>query len=131
MADITATDVSLNAGTTITWVAMDADTEEFDFTQADEKVILLVKNEGATEDLTVIVKAGDFWQDGAGDITATVEAQDEAAPETSEVAAFIFDSARVKDDDEEVVLEFKDEAGAGYGAGDGTIGNVYVAVLEL
>ena len=130
MAEITATDVGLNEGTTIKWIEMDADTEDFDLTAADEKVILLVKNEHADQDLTVVVKAGDFWQEGAGDITATVEAQDEADPEESEVAAFIFDSARVKDEDEEVTLEFKDEGGDGFDTG-GSIDDVYVAVLEL
>ena len=131
MATITATDVGLNEGTTITWIEMDADTEDFDLTAADEKVILLVKNEHNDQDLTVVVKAGDFWQEGAGDITATVESQNDASPETSEVAAFIFDSARVKDEDEEVTLEFEDESGDGFGDGGGTIADVYVAVLEL
>jgi len=131
MADINATSLTLNAGAEIKWITMDADTETFDFKKADGKVILLVKNEHATQDLTVEVEAGDFFQKGAGDVTAVVQAQDEATDHESHVVAFIFDSARVKDEDEEVTLNFKDESDDGFGDGDGTIGDVFVAVLEL
>jgi len=139
MADINATELTLNEGILIDWTEMDSDTETFDLEEADEKVVILVTNEDS-EDLYIEIEAGDFFATGHAPVRQKDSSGDDTSleatttgDEANATAAFIVDSAAVKDEDGEVTIAFYVDSGysTGFGAGAGTIANVYVAVLEL
>jgi len=99
MADITnIAEVDLNDFEEITWTDGTSEDQTFDFDVTDERLLLLLWNDGTnTEDnITVTIEAGDMWQEAYGDITVDLD-QDE-------FYVAHFDSAVVKDEDGEATI---------------------------
>ena len=126
MADITNVEATLNSGETFSF-SDGAASQTFDFNVADEKLVILVKNEDtsggddAAEPATVTFEAGDFLQEGYGDIE--VEVTDD-----NPLAVVQVESGIVKDEDGEVTVTVTDDDGTSY---SGTEANVKIAVVEL
>ena len=125
MADITNVEAKLNSGETFSF-SDGAASQTFDFNVADEKLVILVKNEddddgGSAFAATVTFEAGDFLQEGYGDIE--VEVTDD-----NPLAVVQVESGIVKDEDGEVTVTVTDDDGTSY---SGTESDVKIAVVEL
>ena len=125
MADITNVEATLNSGETFSF-SDGAASQTFDFNVADEKLVILVKNEddddgGSAHAATVTFEAGDFLQEGYGDIE--VEVTDD-----NPLAVVQVESGIVKDEDGEVTVTVTDDDGTSY---SGTEADVKIAVVEL
>lgn len=118
MADLTNVELALNEGEEITF-SNGAATQTFDFNVPDEKLVVLIRNDDSNT-ATVAFEAGDFFQEGYGDVSAAVE--------ENEYFAFVFDSAVIKDEDSEVTVTVKDSDGSSF---SGSEADVKIAVLEL
>lgn len=122
------TELALNENEAITWDDTDDDERYFDLTFADEKCVLLFHHTDASADdetVTVKIIAGDFFQEGYGDIEFTIE--------KDEYHAVIFDSAVVKNEDGEVEIKLFDDSGDALGTGtsEGEADDIEIAVLHL
>ena len=103
MAEITnIAEVDLNDFEEITWTDGAAGGQTFEFDVADERLLLLLWNDGTNEtnNITVTIEAGDMWQEAYGDITVDLD--------QNEFYVAHFDSAVVKDEDGEVTIDVQD-----------------------
>ena len=124
-ADITNVEATLNSGETFSF-SDGAASQTFEYSVADEKLVILVKNEddddgGDEYAATVTFEAGDFLQEGYGDIE--VEVTDD-----NPLAVVQVESGIVKDEDGEVTVTVTDDDGTSY---SGTEADVKIAVIEL
>jgi len=118
MADITNVTGDLNAGTIFAF-SNGAASQTFEYDVADEKLVVLIRNDDANE-ATVTVTAGDFEQNGLGDV--------EVAVAQNEYAVIQVESGAVKDEDGEVTVTVTDADGSEF---TGTEADVKIAVIEL
>ncbi len=119
MADITNIEANYNGGKVFTF-SNGAASQTFDLSVPDEKTVVLVRNDD-TNDAMVTLEAGDFFQEGYGDIESPDISQ-------NEYCIFEFDSAVVKDTAGEVTVTVLDPDGSAF---TGTEADVKIAVLEL
>lgn len=118
MADITNIEGTLGAGKIFAF-SNGAASQTLDFSVADEKLVILVRNDDANE-ATVTFEAGDFTQAGYGDV--------ELAVAQNEYAVFELESGISKDADGEVTVTVTDADGSEF---TGTEADVKIAVIEL
>jgi hypothetical protein len=118
MADITNIETALNDATELTF-SDGAASQTFEFSVPDEKLFVVVRNDDANE-ATITITAGDFLQNGYGDL--------EQAVANGEYFIFQLESGICKDEDGEVTVTMTDADGSAF---SGTVTDVKIAVVEL
>ena len=117
-ADITNVELGINAATELTFSA-GAASQTFEYAVADEKLLIVVRNDDVNT-ATVTLTAGDFLQNGYGDVVQAIA--------TTEYFIFEVESGIIKDSNGEVTVTVTDAGGTVF---TGSEADVKIAVIEI